>query len=400
MPLRKVTADCDRSYERIDLASLARHDVAVVASRKQEGHSLIPPDARRATPLPGERLASRPQSCTGDRPPCGNSRPQSGHSRPPSGQRHSQVRPCSGRGSSRQRPSSGRCSGSGPRPLARGAASEPSLLRPQSAPHAGAEQRRQWKQRHWLESRGRHRYVNFSDAERSELRRYFNAWTAGEDTISLEALKHMLLSLNLAKKPEEIDSATADAQSGELSFEGFLAMVELRLDQGTIQVLKQLLSGEAGDQTLDYKTIVEAHRRQFIFDATGARQGTGMVQKESERVMKNFRTLMEAQSRKNSRRRGALRDLDAPVPLGGMGTMWQVVCEKNGLKPTQPAEDRATHALEEPLSPRSVIQRIVGTAAPKPIGPRRSGHTLILDAPVVTAGSSPKASQASPANKL
>lgn len=273
------------------------------------------------------------------------------------------------------------------------------VARPQSAPHAASEERRERlhfaRQRRWLGSRGKHCYVSFSDAERAELQRYFGAWTEGDETMDLETFKRMLLSLDLAKSPQEIESFAVDLQSDELSFDDFLAMIESRLDLGTVQVFKKMLSGELGDQELDYKTIVGAHRRRFVFDATGARQGAGSILKDSEQIMRNLGTLTEAHLSKGGRRRGALAEPDTPAPVGGMGTMWQVVCQKHGLTPTFSAEERSKHALEKPLSPRSVIQRTISecrvnskrnTVTTKSLGTRRAGHTFVIDAPCVAAG--------------
>lgn len=367
-PLPKVIADYDRSYERIEWASLARNDVAVAASRKQEEVQIPPMDTRWATPSQGSRSVSRSESMSSTSTGYSSQRPASASRCPPARQHP-------------QRPSSGKSLDSRRRHLARSSASAPSLDRPQRAAEERKEYLQAAKQRRWLEGRGKHCYVNFSDAERSELRRYFDAWTESQDLMGLETLKHMLLSLNLAKCPKEIESFSADIQSGELSFKEFLAMIESRIDQGTLHVFKKMLSGELGHDALDYRTIVGAHQRNFIFDAIGARQGAGMAPKESEQVMRNYASLMEKESAKSNTRRGALRNIDVPAPVGGMGTMWQVTCKKNGLTPTLSADERSKHMLEKPLSPRSVIQRVMSAATPQPLGCRRLGRTIIIDAP-------------------
>lgn len=246
-----------------------------------------------------------------------------------------------------------------------------------------------FKQRAWLRSRGKHRYVNFCDTERSELQHYFNAWTDGQDLMDLETLKLMLASLNLAKTPAEVQSFTVDVKDDQLSFEEFLVMIEVRLDQGTLQVLKQMLQDKLRDQALDYKTIVAARRRQLIMDATGARQGVRISSKDGEQIMRNFGALMTAQkgSRKLSRRQSLqCQDIGTVPPVGEMGTMWEVVCQKNGLAPTADsaltAEERRQQALVKPESPKSVLQRILSVPTPKADGVRRMGKckTIIVDA--------------------
>lgn len=295
--------------------------------------------------------------------------------------------------------SSSAWSGSMPKNMSQ-SASAPSLFRPKPGYNTREERRdrlHMFRQRMWLQSRGKHGYVQFSSAERQELHKYFMAWSGGEDLLSLRALRLMLTSLDLAKSTKEIRRFTEDVQEEELSFEEFLVMIEFKFDSAIVQVLRNTVLGKFGDRSLDYKTVVGSRRRQFLLDATGATAGRVQTKgsrdsERNDRILNNFVAFYETQALGKGfhKRRGALTADTAAAPVGGMGTMWRVICQKNGLEPAVSADEAKQKLLMQPLSPRSVIERVVHGAMsiPKPDGVRRVGRTLIIDAPnsVVSPG--------------
>jgi len=288
--------------------------------------------------------------------------------------------------------SSSAWSGSMPKNMTQ-SASAPSLFRPKPGYNTREERRdrlHMFRQRMWLQSRGKHGYVQFSNAERQELHKYFMAWSGGEDLLSLRALRLMLSSLDLAKSTKEIRRFTEDVEEEELSFEEFLVMIEFKFDQGIVQVLRNTVLGKFGDRSLDYKTVVGSRRRQFLLDATGATAGRVQTKgsrdsERNDRILNNFVAFYETQAlgKGSFKRRGALTADTAAAPVGGMGTMWRVICQKNGLEPAVSADEAKQKLMQKPLSPRSVISRVVHGAMsiPKPDGVRRVGGTLIIDAP-------------------
>jgi len=84
------------------------------------------------------------------------------------------------------------------------------------------------RQRQWLRSKAKHGYVDFSDAERAELRRYFDALAEDNQRIRLESLEDLFISLGAADTRDEVLKLVAELDednNGELDFEEYLEIV-------------------------------------------------------------------------------------------------------------------------------------------------------------------------------
>jgi hypothetical protein len=132
------------------------------------------------------------------------------------------------------------------------------------------------RQRDWLRKHGKHSCVDFSDAERAELRSFFEglSGTTGSDArIGISELEEMLISLGLADTRQDVQDVIAKLdgdETGELDFEEYLRIVCMGDAESTIfQVFKAMLQGKLGDRNLNFPNVISTYRRKLILDATG-----------------------------------------------------------------------------------------------------------------------------------
>mmetsp|Transcript_22736 Transcript_22736/g.43668 ORF Transcript_22736/g.43668 Transcript_22736/m.43668 type:complete len:470 (-) Transcript_22736:94-1503(-) len=259
-----------------------------------------------------------------------------------------------------------------------------------AAPELKGEARRQHiravYERRWLRSKGKHAFVDFSEDERHWLRRYFDALAEGDAYMPLDQLEDMLISLNLAKTHDDVCEFTRGLAKDEgLCFDAFLKMVATRLDRHTMHTFKRMMEGQLGDPDLHFQTVISQHRRQLVLGATGAR-GACMAASRSLEVMRNFAAQQEG--RMDDALAGAddhdKFEEDGSVPLGKLKGLWQVECKAHGVIEKSSTAEHPNSALEQPESPRALIQRIVQPSIVKPLGTRWVSGTLMIDAPQIS----------------
>ena len=127
------------------------------------------------------------------------------------------------------------------------------------------------KERKWMASTLRHRFMDFAPQERIELRRYFDE-LASSGRIGFEDLETMLISLGLAEDSKDVRAwaeQVDDLQLGALDFEQFLQLLLKRKNSNLVSVFRQMASGQLGDPSLNFQTIISEYRRKLIMDAAG-----------------------------------------------------------------------------------------------------------------------------------
>jgi len=296
------------------------------------------------------------------------------------------------------------------------------------------EQRRllhEARERSWLRAKAKNQFINFSDTERGQLRRYFDALAVpatatgakGQDLlgkrITLDKLEDMMISLGLAENRQEVNTiveAIDDNGNGELDFEEWLTIVRLRADSNLYETFMAMMEGKLGDENLNFKTVISSYRRKCFMDATGVRypqhEQDPVKKAERERdmtkgsrILKNFAALQKSRYTEFDSR-GEIGpgntdilpfDGSGYVPPGGLEMLWRAVCADHKLVTSRPASagGRSKRTLEPPQSPRTIIEKIV----PKDSKPRSlfSGQrdTVIISAPDNSALSRAQTPQAS-----
>jgi len=300
--------------------------------------------------------------------------------------------------------------------LAAAGSASAQTLRSPPPPDAGKAARRNWaperrrlihqsRERQWLRSKAKYGYIDFSDTERAELRRYFNALAGQSGRVGIDKLENMLISLGLAADRREVASIVERIDSsctGELDFEQYLEIVRTRTDSNIFQVFKAMMEGKLGDRNLNFQTVISTYRRKLILDATGARGAKGEQQELGERILGNFASLQRSRHKAHheahradpldstAQVHGSTAGIPEPsfelggqaAPLGKLEMVWRGVCREHGLVSSRPAsaDGRSRHALEKPLSPTQVVEAIVRA---RPGGKRRHsgilGSTIIVD---------------------
>mmetsp|Transcript_43216 Transcript_43216/g.99625 ORF Transcript_43216/g.99625 Transcript_43216/m.99625 type:complete len:376 (-) Transcript_43216:19-1146(-) len=235
------------------------------------------------------------------------------------------------------------------------------------------------RERTWLRRQAKHRFIDFSDSERKELRRYFDALAENQDKVKLDKLEDMLISLGLAADRQEVLNIVKAVHGGiqtesrELDFEEFLEIVRTRADFAIFRVFKAMMEGRLGDRNLNFQTVISTYRRQLILDGTGAGNAQGDCQERGANILQNFAALQksrmqegEEQPRPRSNAANKHMTFDTSgsnAPLGGLVMMWRGVCHEQHLVASRPAssEKKTRHTLDVPPSPREVIDNIISS---------------------------------------
>lgn len=266
----------------------------------------------------------------------------------------------------------------------------------------------QHNQRQWLRGKGKHHYIDFSDAERAGLRTYFDALANDGDRIDLASLENMLISLGLAETRQEVRGIVEeidDNGNGELDFDEYLEIFRKRTDSEIYQVFKAMMEGKLGDQNLNFQTVISNYRRNLFIEATGASTNRGvrlpsdnmnMPQEQGSRILHNFATLQRSRYAEalaaHEKGLGPPVDEDAlsfdvsgHVPPGSLGMLWRTVTHDRGLVSSQPSAFDPSK-LGVPQSPRTVINNIC--KAPR-MKKRQDcfGRTIVIPAPALEEGS-------------
>jgi len=262
----------------------------------------------------------------------------------------------------------------------------------------------QHRERHWLRGKAKHSYMDFSDQEKVELRRYFNALAERNDRVSLQLLENMLISLGLAETRQEVAETVQRVSSspGELDFEEFLEIVRTQTDSHIVQVFKAMMEGKLGDQNLNFQTVLSTYRRKLMLDATGARSAPGDQQELGFKILENFAALQRsrhaeavalAETGSLDLNASALAAMALPfedkseLALGPLEMLWRSVCREHGLYSSRPASADGRHrrTVEKPQTPEAVIQAVVKAPFRKRAG-MRLNQTIVIQAPALEEG--------------
>lgn len=262
----------------------------------------------------------------------------------------------------------------------------------------------QQRERNWLQRKAKHRCIDFSDSERSALKRYFDALAEGNQRVGLDKLENMLISLGLAETREEVANVVAQVDgdgSRELDFEEYLELVRSRADSNLYLVFKAMMEGSLGDPNLNFQTVISSCRRTLILDATGARGVSGDQQELGYKILNNFASLQRSrhaetaaeieaggESPTSASQMAALTTLPFDVSSrtaysGQLGIMWRGVCHEHRLVNSRPSsvegKQRSRRSLQRPMSPKEVVSGIVKVKTSMRMKSRRG--TVIVGAP-------------------
>lgn len=262
----------------------------------------------------------------------------------------------------------------------------------------------QRRQGHWLRGKAKHGYIDFSDQEKIELRRYFNALAELNDRIPLQLLENMLISLGLAETRQDVAEIVEAVSSipGELDFEEYLEIVRNQTDSHIVQVFKAMMEGKLGDQNLNFQTVLSTYRRKLMLDATGARSAPGEQQELGFKILENFAALQRsrhaeavalAETGSFDLNASALAAMALPFEgkpesaVGPLEMLWRSVCREHGLDSSRPASADGRHrrTVEKPQTPEAVIQGIVKAPFRKKTG-MRPNQTIVIQAPALEEG--------------
>mmetsp|Transcript_109639 Transcript_109639/g.338448 ORF Transcript_109639/g.338448 Transcript_109639/m.338448 type:complete len:363 (+) Transcript_109639:121-1209(+) len=295
-------------------------------------------------------------------------------------------------------------------------------------PHPGLISSKKWTSEHkrllhehreraWLQKKAKHRCVDFSDAERAALRRYFDALAGGRPRIAIDKLEDMLISLGLAETRQEVagivDKVDGDG-SRELDFEEYMELIRSKADSDIFLVFKAMMEGSLGDQSLNFQTVLSAYRRTLILDATGAR-GVGSEQRDlGQKILNNFAELQrsrhadamaaaeaeaaESQAKGESATSAARTTTVTKLPFDNAGIswmggqlriLWRGVCHDERLVSSRPSslegKRHSGRSLQRPMSPTEVVQGIVKARPSLPsLGIRSRCGTVVVGAPAFT----------------
>lgn len=147
--------------------------------------------------------------------------------------------------------------------------------------------------RKWLRSRGKHKYIDFDDDERSKLMKYFTSLDQEKKgSIGCKELEEPLIALGLAenrKQVEDMIRSVDSDESGQIEFEEFLVIVKGDKDNAPIsKFFKGLIEGKLikDSKVLPFRSVVSTYRRQMIMNALMCNDSR--KKEKGERIMKAF----------------------------------------------------------------------------------------------------------------
>jgi len=235
--------------------------------------------------------------------------------------------------------------------------------------------------------------MDFSDAERTELRHFFEGLSGshGSDArIGIAELEEMLISLGVADTRADVLSviATLDGdETGELDFEEYLRIVCMGDAESTVfQVFKAMLQGKLGDRNLNFPNVISTYRRKLILDASGVGsfekndrslddsredvsnpRSTRGQKARYTKMLDNFETLNDSMlGRLNASHGKTQSSLPTKSVAGSLAMAWNSFCTEYNLKPVKQFPGAAS-TLGRPQSPNTVLAKIPGL--------RRSKHS-------------------------
>lgn len=157
------------------------------------------------------------------------------------------------------------------------------------------------QERSWLRKHGKDKYIDFDDAIRNELRKYFLAMDSnGDGTIGLDELMEPLIALGLAENRQQVkamfDIVDLD-KSGKIEFNEFLAI--LRLGEGELPMadfFRKLSDGSLvpDAKVLPFKLVVSNYRRVMLMEAVIGDNPT--LKHQGEKIMRAFSKQVEIQN--------------------------------------------------------------------------------------------------------
>eukprot|EP00927_Polykrikos_kofoidii_P038969 TRINITY_DN33406_c0_g1_i1.p1 TRINITY_DN33406_c0_g1~~TRINITY_DN33406_c0_g1_i1.p1 ORF type:complete len:381 (-),score=74.21 TRINITY_DN33406_c0_g1_i1:144-1286(-) len=233
------------------------------------------------------------------------------------------------------------------------------------------------RERKWLRSKAKHGYIDFSDSERSELKRYFDALCdQGGTKMRVDKLEDMLISLGLAETRQDVLEIveTLDAERdpmSDLDFEDYLKIVRSRTDS---DIFPAMMMGKLGDRNLNFQTVISTYRRQLILDNMCERPKKKDQPRKGEDILQNFAALQKSRYDEAVAEHGVC-DSDeilpfvatGAAPMGGLEMVWRGVVAEYGLASSRPssAEGAMKRTLDPPKSPRAVIESILKDGKPQ-----------------------------------
>jgi len=275
----------------------------------------------------------------------------------------------------------------------------------------------QHRERSWLQTKALHNRLDFSEAERLELRHYFEELAdKSSRRLRIDKLETMLISLGLAENRKEVDKILQRIDcsvEGELDFEEYLDIVRTRTSSNIYHIFKAMMEGQLGDRDLNFQTVISEYRRHRILDATGANPGSPSQQTHGVHILHNFAELQRSRSKeaRGSSRTGTPKSLSSPssqgvtspsgasavphglfthsgqAPVGGLGMIWRGICHENGLVESRPnSVDGRSRRTARPPSPSAVVASIVKERRKDSKRVGGAHGTVVLQVPALEEG--------------
>jgi len=188
--------------------------------------------------------------------------------------------------------------------------------------------------RNWLKKHGKAKYIDFDDAERKELRKYFTSLDAdGSGNIGVEELEDPLVALGLVSGREEVQKLIEEVdkdKSNQIEFTEFLSLmsnIKNKNDQKE-SLLYNFFTGmingklmDSMDPNLPFLLNVSQFRRKKILDAIMSEDKT--KREDGQKILQAFKKQLLFKKQQDKIAKGENPNeisLDQP-PLGDTGLL-------------------------------------------------------------------------------
>lgn len=153
--------------------------------------------------------------------------------------------------------------------------------------------RQQSQVRAWLRKHGKTSYIGFDDADRRELREFFNTLDDSQrGSIGYKELEEPLLALGLAETRQQVkemvDVVDRDG-SGQIEFEEFLSILkDSNGNEHLMKFFRSLIDGSLikESKNMPLKLKINTYRRRMMLAAMMSKDQDN--REKGERIMKTF----------------------------------------------------------------------------------------------------------------
>lgn len=146
-----------------------------------------------------------------------------------------------------------------------------------------------YNQDNWLRYHGKSECIDFSDTERLQLKKYYNAMSLNQKSVNLPQIEDFLIAFGLCESRNQVLRVVPKA--GLHDFQDFLHLLSSgageRDREKLLWIFKNMMNGNLGDEMLSFPLRVSSYRRKMLLDALMSQPGSA-AQMRGTKILNGF----------------------------------------------------------------------------------------------------------------